>query len=105
MGAPAVAAILMRQDKDLVEHFRRLGALSAASARSAGDLGVERGPAWDRLISRGVVLEAAPGRYYFDEASWTAAQRTRRRGVFVLVLVVLAITAVALTLAVRAVRQ
>ena len=72
MGATVAAAVIIRKERELVEHFAEAGAVSPASARSSSDLGVHERFAWIRLVDRGVIREAAPGRYYFDEPTWVA---------------------------------
>jgi hypothetical protein len=93
MGA-AVAAIIIRQEKDLVAHFRQHGATSPETAKSANELGVHPDFAWTRLTARAIVREAAPGYYYLDELSWQASRRMRRRLALVLIAIVLAAAAV-----------
>ena len=78
MGASA-AAIIIRREKDLVEHFRRAGATSPQTAQSFDALGVEENMVW-RLLADGAVIRSTPdGAYYLDEASWEALGRRRRR--------------------------
>ncbi|MGH7670555.1 MAG: hypothetical protein ACRENQ_13795 [Gemmatimonadaceae bacterium] len=89
MGASAAAAIIMAKEKDLVAHFRRLGAVSPAKAKSASELGVEQRLAWSKLVRRDVIREARPGAFYLDEPSWTVARRQRLQ--LVLMLIVLAL--------------
>ncbi len=79
MGATAAAAVIIRKERELVEHFTDAGAVSPSSARSPSDLGVHERFAWIRLVERGVIREAAPGRYYFDEPTWVALRRRRRQ--------------------------
>ena len=79
MGASAAAAIIIRKERHLVEHFRRAGALSPASAQSVDELDIHPRLVWERLVSRAIVREAAPGLFYLDEPSWEAFRRTRRR--------------------------
>jgi len=89
MGA-AAAAIIIKREKDLVEHFRNAGATSPQRAQSPGALGVEDDNLiWRILVERAVIREGAAGAYYLDEPSWEALGRRRRRmaiiiGVFVI---------------------
>jgi hypothetical protein len=93
MGA-AVAAVIIRKEKDLVEHFRGARALTPSTARTAADLGVHPDVAWRILVHRGIVREGSPGMYYLDDQAWEAHRRNRRR----LALIVLALAvAVAVT--------
>jgi hypothetical protein len=79
MGAAAVA-VIMRKERDLVETFRRAGALSIEHARSLTQLAVDdRGVAWRRLTRRAVIREAAPGSFYLDLPSWEALRYVRKR--------------------------
>lgn len=101
MGTTAVAVIIAKE-RDLVAHFRRAGALSAATARSAAELGVASQVAWNILERRAIIREATPGRYYLDEVAWEASRQRRRRLAIVMLVIVLAVLAVAVTATVRA---
>jgi hypothetical protein len=90
MGAPGVAAVIIRREKDLVAHFQRAGAVDRASAMTPSALGVEEQFAWERLVSRGVICVGAPGTFYLDEAAWAALRSMRRRMAVVLLLLVVA---------------
>lgn len=83
--APAVAAIILRNEKDLVAHFRATGSLTADSAKSLSALGAHADVAFRRLQRRAVVRESQPGFYYLDEPSWAALRATRHRVAFILV--------------------
>src|SRR5215467_2206967 len=93
MGA-AAAAIIIKREKDLVEHFRNAGATSPQRAQTPGALGVEDDNLiWRILVKGAVIREAAAGAYYLDEPSWEALGRRRRRmaiiiGVFMIALAV-----------------
>ncbi len=78
MGA-AVAAVIMRKERDVVDQLRYMGAVSPTTARPIYDLGVDEDVGFRRLRAREVVREAAPGSFYLDEGVWTAVRRTRRR--------------------------
>src|SRR5215831_13143541 len=84
MGASAAIAILIRKEKDLVEHFKQAGAMSPSSARSSSALGVHERLAWSRLVRDAVIQEAEPGTYYLDESAWIALGQKRRRIAFIL---------------------
>jgi hypothetical protein len=79
MGAAAVAALLRRREREVVEDFRTAGALSPSSAQSYTAIGLGDSLAIKRLRNRAVIREAAPGTYYLDEGVWAAVQRTRQR--------------------------
>jgi len=93
MGASAAAAILIRKQHELVEHFRQAGAVSPSSARSSSDLGVHERLAWSRLVRDGVLREAAQGTYYLDESAWVALGQKRRLLALVLAIFVVALAA------------
>jgi hypothetical protein len=78
MGA-AAAAIIIKREKDLVEHFRRAAATNPQAAQSSDALGVEENLVWRRLVSSAVIRPGAAGTYYLDEPSWEALGRRRRR--------------------------
>ena len=89
MGA-AVAAIVARKEREVVEAFERAGALGPATARMPSELGIEtEGIGWERLRSRAVIRDAADGRVYLDILVWQAVRRMRRRMAAVLILLVL----------------
>ncbi|HMI54871.1 MAG TPA: hypothetical protein VK494_01655 [Gemmatimonadaceae bacterium] len=79
MGAPAIAAILARREKEVVNVFRAAGATSSEKAQSYTAIGLGESMALKRLRNRAVIREAAPGRYYLDEEVWAAVRRTRWR--------------------------
>lgn len=85
MGAPAIAAVINRKEKEVVELFREVGATSPAAAKSLTDIGVEQAWPLSRLRRRAIVREAAPGKYYLDEEVWTAMRGMRQRMVLVVV--------------------
>ena len=87
MGA-AVAAVIQRQEREIVDMFRGAGAMSAERARDPEELGVSHHLAFERLVRRAVLREAGDGKFYLDELSWNAVRSMRRR----LVIVVLALT-------------
>ncbi len=101
MGAVA-AAVIMRKERELVDHFRQAGAVSVSTAQSLTQLGVHAdGVGWHRLTQRAVVREASPGFYYFDEPSWNALRYVRHRMLFV-VFAVAIIVAIGAWLSARA---
>jgi hypothetical protein len=84
MGASVAAAVIIRKQRELVEHFMDAGAVSPETAKSSSELGVHERFAWIRLVERGVIREAPPGRYYLDEPTWIALGQRRRRLALVL---------------------
>jgi hypothetical protein len=91
MGAPAIAAVILRKERELVDLFREVGATSPATARSLNEVGVEQAWPLSRLRRRAIVREAAPGKYYLDEEVWTAIRGMRQR-IVVLILALIAVT-------------
>src|SRR6266550_4800417 len=79
MGAPAIAAIIRRKEREVVDDFRRAGATSPATAKSLADVGLEDSWPVRRLQRRAVIREPEPGVMYLDEEVWQAVRRTRRR--------------------------
>jgi len=99
MGA-AVAAVLIRREKEVVDDFRAAGATSRETAQSYTAIGLGQSVGLKRLRDRAVIREAAPGAYYLDEEVWTAVRRTRRRiaTVFLLILALVLLGVVAGTI-------
>ncbi len=88
MGA-AIAAVIIRKERDIVDELRYAGALSPTTARSIQELGIDEDIGFRRLRSHEVVREATPGHYYLDEGVWAAVRRTRRRMIFVILAIAL----------------
>ena len=84
MGAPAIAAIIRRKEREVVDDFRRVGATSPSTAKSLADVGLEDSWPVRRLQRRAVIREPEPGVMYLDEEVWQAVRRTRRRVALVL---------------------
>jgi hypothetical protein len=87
MGAGAVAAMMARREREVVDDFRTAGATSPEAAQSYTATGFGGSQAIRRLRNQAVIREAAPGTYYLDEEVWTAVQRTRGRIAFIFILV------------------
>ena len=79
MGAPVIAAVIRRREREVVDDFRRGGSTSPTTARSLADLGLEDSWPVRRLRRRAVIREPEPGMMYLDEEVWAAVRRTRRR--------------------------
>jgi hypothetical protein len=84
MGAPAIAAIIRRKEREVVDDFRRGGATAPTTAKSLAELGLEDSWPVRRLQRRAVIREPEPGIMYLDEEVWQAVRRTRRRVAIVL---------------------
>jgi hypothetical protein len=89
MGASAAAAIIIKRERDLVDHFRRAGATSPQTAQSPAALGVEQRLAWNILVNGAIIRTGASGTFYLDEASWEALGRRRRRLAVVIAVIAL----------------
>ena len=87
MGA-AVAAIVMRREREIVDAMRAVGATSASSARTLDEAGINENVGFSRLRSGEVLRDAGGGRYYLDELGWTALRRTRRRVAAILLVII-----------------
>jgi len=79
MGAAAIAAVMRRREREVVDDFRAAGATSRERAQSYTVIELGQSLGLRRLRERAVIREAAPGTYYLDEEVWTAVRRTRRR--------------------------
>jgi hypothetical protein len=87
MGA-AVAAVLVKE-RHVVEAFQRARATSAERAVVPEDIGVDLAGIGGRRLLRHAALRATTsGLYYLDEPTWVALRSTRRRLVFVLLIVI-----------------
>jgi hypothetical protein len=95
MGASVGAAIIIRKERKLVDHFRSVGAVSADTARTLAQLGVDQHIAWRRLVDLAVLRSTPGGAWYLDEPSFQAINRVRRRlaVAFTLLVVIVGLTA------------
>ncbi len=73
------------RETDVVDDFRRAGAVSPASAKSLAEIGTGESLAFERLSERAVIRQPMPGCFYLDEEVWEAIRRQRRRLGFILV--------------------
>ncbi|MFC4765657.1 hypothetical protein [Dyella koreensis] len=86
--------VLLRAQRDIVQHFMQAGATAADSARTTEALGLKPGIAWHQLVGHAVLRCPGEGHYYLDLANWERLRLQRRRhtwmvGVAVLVLLAL----------------
>ena len=92
MGTTAIAVGITRAERRLIEHLRRAGATSPATACPLPELhGLEEGRL-ERFLTAGVIREPSPGAYYVDETLYATFRRDRRAlvvGVFGVLLAVL----------------
>lgn len=79
MGA-AVVAVIVAKEREIVDAFRDVGAVSPETAVTLDQAGVDERVGFRRLRRHAVIREgAAPDRYYLDEGVWNAVRGTRRR--------------------------
>lgn len=84
-------ALILRADRKIL---RRLREASATDAQRA--IEIERGGlVWnwrlDRLAGAGALRQVSPGRYYLDEAGWSAYRRKRRMRALVVLAILLVV--------------
>lgn len=97
MGA-AVVAVIVAREREVVDAFRDVGAVSPETAVTLDQAGVEERLGFHRLRRHAVIREgAAPGRYYLDEEVWNAVRGTRRRVAIVAIGIAVLIAAGVLT--------
>ena len=72
-------AVMRLKESEVVEDFRRAGALSAATAQSLEEVGIAENLTVRRLCKRAVIREGSPGLFYVDEEVWRALRSTRKR--------------------------
>jgi len=88
MGAAAAAAVLVKE-RHVVEAFQRARATSPERAVVPEDIGVDLAGVGGRRLLRHAVIRATDARlYYLDEPTWIALRSTRRRLVFVMLVIV-----------------
>jgi hypothetical protein len=92
MGA-AAAAVIIKRERDLVDHFRRVGATSPDTAKTPDEIGVDGPMTWFRLVDDAVIRSAGDGRFYLDALTWEALERRRKR--VMMIAFIIAVLAVA----------
>ena len=86
----AVAAGMIRREKEAVAVFRAAGAISPDTARPPDALGVTSDHTIRRLEQRAVLRPGRqPGTLYLDEPSWAAIRGIRRRMAIAMLIIVL----------------
>lgn len=92
-----ITAVMMHKQRALVRAFEQAAATTAATARTAEQLGLKPGMAWHQLLGQAVLRCPGEGRYFLDLANWQRLRRRRRRmalatiaGLLMLVLILLA---------------
>ena len=91
MTTSSVALMRLREN-DVVDDFRRAGAVSPTSAKSLAEIGTGESLAFARLCERAVIQQPTPGCFYLDEEVWEAIRRQRRRLGLILVTTLVLVT-------------
>jgi hypothetical protein len=91
----AAAVIVARQNK-LIRRFREAGATAPEFAQLPEDLGCRNSWIFRRLITRGVIVETKPGRYYVDEIAADNFMRLRRAKALGMLAIVLGLCGLAM---------
>ena len=90
---PAMAAAAAKAEKRVVEHLRMRGAKSKGGATAYAPESAAAARALVRLLDRGAVVEAAEGRYWFDEKAYETGVSAKRRAARIIVVVAAAVAA------------
>lgn len=90
-GGAAVVLVVARKERDLIDHFRRVRALSPETAATSASIGVEERHAWHRLARRGIIHQAPNSGWYLDEDALVSLGQTRRKRALAIIAVVLAL--------------
>jgi len=88
-----VAAIIAKKKK-YIRAFRNANALSIQQAIGANELGIKKGPIFNKLLREGVIREADNERFYLDEATEREVTTRRRKTVSIILFVILLALAV-----------
>lgn len=70
-------AMRVHRQRAIVRAFEQAGAVVPEHARSAEQLGVPVGAAWQQLASLAVLRSPASGRWFLDRANWQRLCRRR----------------------------
>ena len=97
----AVIAIIVRQARELVIHFRQMRAISVQTAQPLSTLGVEQNSAWNRLVVRSIIRTTPSGDFWLDEATWEAFNTKQRRSSMVMLTLVIGLLIISAVVALR----
>jgi hypothetical protein len=91
MGATVILAAMKRREDQVINDFRAAGAMSATSAKSAEEIGLDDSRALERLCSRSIIREASAGKLYLDEEALRTFRMRKLRilGAFIIVLLLI----------------
>lgn len=98
MGAPVVAAMIARTERDVAARFRLLHAVSAQAAQPRAGLRLDPSIAWSRMERHAIIRTTSNGDYWLDEQSWEAFRALRRRRALIILAVVIAAVIVAVVM-------
>lgn len=74
-----ITAIMVHAQRAIVRTFEQAAATTAATARTAEQLGLKPGMAWHQLVGHAVLRCPGDGRYFLDLANWQRLRQRRRR--------------------------
>jgi hypothetical protein len=87
------ASVIVKENQ-YMRVFRRAGAVDPDRARTLDELGVRETRIFRRMADRGVFVAAGNGAFYMDrDAAAEFVTRRRKRALFMLILVLLALLA------------
>ena len=73
-----IAIIVVIRIKKIINGFLKSGTTNPKAAKTAEELNIRRGLLFRRLVSRNVLIEPAPGRFYLHEENLEKYYRSRR---------------------------
>jgi len=93
MSSSIASVIASRNRRKMIKAFRKAQATSVQSARSLSEIGLHESLVLQIQKSRGVIVEAEPGRYYLDEEREAGSARFRRMLIVTVLILTLIIAA------------
>jgi hypothetical protein len=93
MGATVILAAMKRREDQVINDFRAAHAMSALTAKSQEEIGLDDSRAVNRLRAQAIVREASPGKLYLDEEVLKAVRTRRLRIVWALLIILLVVLA------------
>lgn len=87
------AAVVAKRRRDILSHFLSANAVSAASAAAYEPRRAIDRRQFARLLDKGVIVEAKPGRYYVDAPAYDSWNRSARRKVGLVLAALIAVAA------------
>ena len=88
------SAFIIAKQNQYLKRFQEAGAISPDTAKGLEQVGCQDSRIFQRMVSREVIRQVAPGKYYLDVEAARAFRQARRQRALTALLIILAIAVV-----------